>query len=646
MRRGLFVIVGLAVLALAIRVGGTPLATLHVKTVTGRADVGEFRCWNCHGPKGALSFESSRRYPDPWFLATDPDSSSLYVTCGPIRKLARVDIDTGTVELSVDYPGLPRGVAISSDGSRVAVSLGEVDQVVLVDPQTLAVEAMIAVGTEPTGLTFNGPGDRLFVANTSSGDISVIDLTTFKETHRIPAGREPFAVALSPDGTTAAVVSRTMTVRHPDQVPYSELVLLNAADGTVASRLELDSTHLFEALTFTPDGQYLLLPGVKTRNLLPILQVARGWVMSSVLAVVDIASDRIVNVPLNQANITFPDPSGISIDANSGRVYVASGGSNQVAVLDLEKVLATAQETAPGAPERFADTQRYLIERIPVGKNPKGLAFASGRLAVAERLNNTLSLIDPVTHETAKIVVGPLVPIDSERRGDAVFHDASYAFQGAFSCRSCHPESHTDGLTYDFDIDGVGRNVVLNRSLRGLAGTAPFKWIGLNPTLNRQCGARFAMVLTRADVFPDDELEDLVAFLNSLPPPRADPTAGIIGGQQTPSIQNGSRIFSRDRRKNGDEIPLPERCSTCHSGRHYSNLQKADIGTRGPYDSHSEFDVPHLTGIGSKAPYLHDGRATTLEEIWTLPGVGDQHGVVSDLNKAELNDLVEFLKGL
>ena len=235
---------------------------------------------------------------------------------------------------------------------------------------------------------------------------------------------------------------------------------------------------------------------------------------------------------------------------------------------------------------------------------------------------------------------------NSIRRGDAVFHDASYAFQGAFSCRSCHPEGHTDGLTYDFDIDGVGRNVVLNRSLRGVAGTAPFKWIGLNPSLNRQCGARFAMVLTRADVFPDDKLEDLVAFLQSLPPPRADPSAGQIAALSTGAVENGRRIFERDQGKDGSEIPLLGRCNTCHSGRHYTNLQKADVGTQGPYDNHTEFDVPHLTGIGSKAPYLHDGRASTLEEIWTLRGVGDQHGVVSDLNKAELNDLVEFLKGL
>jgi cytochrome c peroxidase len=70
------------------------------------------------------------------------------------------------------------------------------------------------------------------------------------------------------------------------------------------------------------------------------------------------------------------------------------------------------------------------------------------------------------------------------------------------------------------------------------------------------------------------------------------------------------------------------------------------VGTKGPFDDTGLYDTPHLVGIGARAPYLHDGRAQTLEEIWTLPGVGDTHGVVTDLGKADLNDLVEFLKGL
>ena len=57
-------------------------------------------------------------------------------------------------------------------------------------------------------------------------------------------------------------------------------------------------------------------------------------------------------------------------------------------------------------------------------------------------------------------------------------------------------------------------------------------------------------------------------------------------------------------------------------------------------------DVPQLTNIALTAPYLHDGSARTLEEIWTVFNPKDTHGVTNDLQKDELNDLIEYLKTL
>ena len=53
-----------------------------------------------------------------------------------------------------------------------------------------------------------------------------------------------------------------------------------------------------------------------------------------------------------------------------------------------------------------------------------------------------------------------------------------------------------------------------------------------------------------------------------------------------------------------------------------------------------------LTNIALTAPYLHDGSARSLEEIWTVFNPKDTHGVTNDLNKDELNDLIEYLKTL
>jgi len=41
-----------------------------------------------------------------------------------------------------------------------------------------------------------------------------------------------------------------------------------------------------------------------------------------------------------------------------------------------------------------------------------------------------------------------------------------------------------------------------------------------------------------------------------------------------------------------------------------------------------------------------DGRAQTLEEIWTTYDPGDRHGITSDMTKDNLNDLVKFLRSI
>jgi cytochrome c peroxidase len=53
-----------------------------------------------------------------------------------------------------------------------------------------------------------------------------------------------------------------------------------------------------------------------------------------------------------------------------------------------------------------------------------------------------------------------------------------------------------------------------------------------------------------------------------------------------------------------------------------------------------------LINVFESPPYLHDGRAATLEEVWTKHNPRDKHGFSSDWTKQQLNDLMEYLKSL
>jgi cytochrome c peroxidase len=165
-----------------------------------------------------------------------------------------------------------------------------------------------------------------------------------------------------------------------------------------------------------------------------------------------------------------------------------------------------------------------------------------------------------------------------------------------------------------------------------------------NPDLETECGPRTERFFFRSAGFASKDLEDLVSYIKSIPlrPNRYR----LANGELTPAQERGKAIFERSQRKNGSPIDDAQRCAFCHSGKYYTNQATFDVGTGKPTDRSPLFDVPQLTNVALTAPYMHDGAARTLEEIWTVFNPKDTHGVTNDLAKDELNDLIEFLKTL
>ena len=136
-----------------------------------------------------------------------------------------------------------------------------------------------------------------------------------------------------------------------------------------------------------------------------------------------------------------------------------------------------------------------------------------------------------------------------------------------------------------------------------------------------------------------------MAFIRSIPLPPNRHRAP--DGQLTDAQDRGRRVFYRIRTNGGQEIPAYNQCETCHPAEtHYTSKSSADVGTATRYDTSGLFDTPQLDRVYQDAPYLHNGEALTLEEIWTVFNNNDTHGVTSDMSKEQLNDLIEYLKTL
>jgi YVTN family beta-propeller protein len=357
-------------------------------------------------------------------------------------------------------------------------------------------------------------------------------------------------------------------------------------------------------------------------------------------------------VLLDEPRTCFPDPTDVAITPDGRLALVTSAGSNRVAVVDLHKMISLIESASPHErehvlPNHLGMPTEFVVSHITTRHNPRGLVIApDGKTAyVANALDDSLTVIDLDKLEaTETIELGGPEEITKVRFGERVFHSANITFHRQFSCNTCHPDGHVDGLTYDIEPDGIGVNPVDNRTLRGILDTAPFKWEGTNPSLSRQCGPRLAVFFTRLSPFTPEQLSALDEYICTIPRPpnRYRP----LGAELTDAQRRGRTVYFRTRTNDGAEIPVENRCQTCHSPPLYTNRARTDVGSKMALDNESHFDVPQLNNIYDTAPYLHNGIAETLEEIWTRYNPYDTHGVTNDLTKDQLNDLIEYLRTL
>ena len=590
-------------------------------------------------------------YKTPINLALTPDGSQLWVACEASSSTIVIDTSNHQVLDEIEVGGQPHDVAFHPDGTTAYITNRLDDTLSVVDVGTRQVVATLPVGDEPHGVLLDSAGEKIYVLNSSQDSVSVIDSTTLEETKRLTTSRVPWSLALSPDGEKIYVTNTLSGFVPPRTPPMSEVTVIDAQRGSVEDRLILPATNLLQGVAWHPSGEFAMVTLNRTKNLVPMTRLLQGWTVTNGLGIVwrDGRTDQVL---LDQPDLAFPDAADVTMTSDGRLALVTSSGSDRVAMVDLEKLLsilgsASAEEREYVIPNHLAKSTEFIGAFVGTGKSPRGITVtADDRTAyVADALDDTVTIIDLERFEAVgKIDLGGPEVISKTRWGEQLFHSADIAFRRQFSCHTCHPDGHVDGITYDIEPDGIGVDPVDNRTLRGIFDTAPFKWTGLNATLRRQCGPRLAVFFTRIEPFTPEELEALELYITTIPRPPNRHRA--LGAPLTEAQRLGKAVFERTRTNDGRLIPPTGRCINCHPGPLYTDRQKHDVGTKTALDSKGEFDTPHLTNIYDSAPYLHDGAAFSLEEIWTRYNTYDQHGVTNDLTKDQLNHLIEYLKTL
>ncbi len=594
-------------------------------------------------------------YASPLEIVPSTDGARLYVLCQQSEEVRILDAGNYSVIKIIAVGRVPRGMSLSAGGDQLYVTNSWDDTLSVIDTRTLKVAATWPVGAEPSGVVADKAGKWIFVANRISNDVAVLDARTGAEEKRLLAGRGASYLTLSPKGDRIYVThvypnsSPTRTGLENRTVPESEITIIDAARAVTVDRIPLHAIAGVFHTAFSTDGRLGAVAGYHPKNLVPLAHLEHGGAFAYTLTLFGADVGKPVEVPLDELDRYASQPFGVAISADKSRLYVTAGGSECVIAIDVQRLLHFIHSRPRPESGSFANdlsaSGNYVTARISVGHNPRGLAFSSDgrRLFVANRLEDSISVIDTRSNRVSVTIAlagpGKVSPL---RRGEQTFYSARYSFQGQIGCASCHIDSTFDGLTWDLEPDGFGRDIVDNRLIEDLKGTEPFKWNGGNPNLPTECGPRTEKYFWRSENYDDLTLADLAFYVLHLP---SRPNRWRLPDHQLSEAQErGKEIFVRDVDKFGRSIPLENRCSYCHSGAKGTSQKSFDVGTRKPTDNTGKLDTPQLTNIALTAPYLHDGSARTLEEIWTIYNPEDKHGRTNDLTKDELNDLIEYLR--
>src|SRR5262249_47905534 len=158
---------------------------------------------------------------------------------------------------------------------------------------------------------------------------------------------------------------------------------------------------------------------------------------------------------------------------------------------------------------------------------------------------------------------------------------------------------------------------------------APYGWDGSSKTLADRITGTLRNVHHHEPT--GSEVDDLVEFLKTLSPPLPRP----VHLKDVEEVARGKALFFG---KAG--------CARCHQGETRQDGKTHDVGTRGNADAQDRFDTPSLRGVIDNSPYLHDGRAQRLDDVFEKYNTKQRHGSAHLLNKDELADLIAYLRHL
>jgi len=583
------------------------------------------------------------KYIGPCALAASKDARTLYVACADARQVAWVALPDGEITRRVDVPAEPTGVRLTPDGTKLIVTCGAPKStVVVLDAASGSQVAAITAGHTAMSPAVSPDGDRAYVCNRFSGDVSVIDLAAGREVARVAAVREPIAAALTPDGRALLVANHLPNKRTNVAFSFDVTPVVTVVDTQTLETTAIELPHgsnSLRSLCVLPDGKHALVTHLLANFEMIPFRVSTGWIDVNVVSIIDTEEWKVIStIGIDEYYLGAGNPYDVTVSPDGKSVFVSVAGTHELSSIDTAGLLGdfarrTMQPMMAVWPIYLSLGESLWVRNKLPGKGPRGLAAAGSKVYVAQYFSDSLAVVDledPHAPSIDTIALGPPPQLTLERRGQLLFHDAILCYQHWVSCASCHPDGRADGLNWDLMNDGSG-NPKNTKSMLLAHRTPPAMAEGVRETAELAVRSGLAHILF-ADR-PEEEAAAIDAYLKGL---RPVPSPYLVDGRLSPAAERGGELFESQRIG----------CHRCHPPPLYTDLKSHNVGTQTKYERNDRFDTSTLVEVWRTAPYLHDGRYTTIKELFVEGKHGLRGSQSGDLSEQEIDDLVEFVLSL
>lgn len=550
---------------------------------------------------------------EPRTLAIGP-GGEVWVTVQGEDKVVVLSADGAVIKThDLGYGSGPYGIVFNPSKTFGLLTLESKSSLVRFDPAVASLESSpkialpgfgrgIAINWNSseayiTRFLSNNSGGALYKVNLSTNVVQTIGLqvdTTTQDSEAQSRGVPNYLnqVVISPDGKRAILPSKKDNITTSQLTPETTVrsivsfVDMEKASEVFSEQVDFNNSAIGRAAVFSPRGDYIFVAQME----------------GNAVAVIDTYNRN--PRPLLVGADSERAPHGLYLDGSTGRLYLNNFLGRNVSIYDVSSMLS------------------------------------SGALAPSK-----VATVSTVEKEPLKA---------EELAGKKIFYnaaDARMSLNSYISCASCHTDGGHDGMVWDFAARGQGKRSNIPLMGRAGIGHGNVHWTGnfdeiqdFENDIRKFFGGNGFMSTIDYEATKDTlgvnkkagkskDLDDLSIYVASLSGYPRSPNRNSDGSLSSQAL-NGKKVFDN------------QNCVSCHSGasRQDNGLKKLVEVPVSPLDlgAAAGIDTPTLEGIWNTAPYFHDGRASTLREVFATYN----HGISSGITSAETDALVAYLSSL